>query len=119
MATLKELMGDKTRGDGRKFRLNGWDLPQSYFEPIFLDGVNNWYGVDETDSSFEFSENGDDWQEWHPPKKTKKIKMIRYIIKDRRDRYYQTHWYTGIENQLNLDKDKIVKIEEKEIEVDE
>lgn len=54
MPTLKELMGDKTRGDGRRF----FDLTtRIIFEPIYLaDGL--WYGLSAKGNSWVFEENG-------------------------------------------------------------
>lgn len=81
MATLKELMGDKTRGDGRMFRLPGW--PEEHnFEPVFkADNDNTWYGITAKGYAASYgAENRILWSEWHPPKK--KIKRWLWAAKD-------------------------------------
>ena len=76
MATLKELMGDKTRGDGRKFRLTFWEADE-YFEPIFKDCDGDWYGIDHLkrfNSTYDFQYDRSEldtevsWEEWTTPK---------------------------------------------------
>lgn len=60
MSTLKELMGDLTRGDGRKFVLTtGPDQP---FEPVFLvKGV--WFGLFQNGAAGFDEKAYDNWSE--------------------------------------------------------
>lgn len=78
MATLKEIFGDATRGDGRKFtktRICGW-----FFEPIFRVG-DLWSGINEKGESENWSHDGAEWVEYTPTKKTKKITLYRPVLK--------------------------------------
>lgn len=75
MPTLKELMGDKTRGDGRKFARTNWP-ENEWFEPIFLSAISCWYGMKHDGAADLFPDDGSDkWHEWNPPKQTKKVKL--------------------------------------------
>lgn len=72
MATLKELLGDKVRGDGRKFIQNHWKNHE-WFEPIFKTKIGEWIGL--SDEGYDISvgeKEGDDWHEW-PEAKPKKV----------------------------------------------
>lgn len=117
MATLKELMGDKTRGDGKKFaRIGGLD--HEFFEPIYL-SPPNWFGLDQDGRSYYFSETSlSHWQEWTPPKQTKKVKMYQPIY-----RGYGKHYATGSTGEWHSDKDNftstnIIGWMEMEVEVE-
>jgi hypothetical protein len=118
MATLKELMGDKIRGDGRKFTLGN----DRWFEPIFKDRGGEWTGLNEDGYCESFSEGQIYyWEEWTPPKQTKKVKLYcpiyeayKGIIKcygkwaSKKD-----HFYELAGNQ------RIIGWQEMEVEVDE
>lgn len=78
MATLKALVGGVTHGDGRKFFRRIWHHPDSYFEPIFMT-KDKWFGLFEGDAD-SHSVESNDWEEWHPPKKTKKVTLWRAIV---------------------------------------
>lgn len=96
MATLAELMGDKTRGDGRKFTKPNW-LSHEWFEPIFLTkqkavGMGDWvwHGMMHT-GTYEspYADWSTDWQEWTPPKKTKKVVLYRPVFKRKNQEVYR------------------------------
>ena len=72
MATLKELMGDLTRGDGRKFRLKkGW-WNFEWFEPIFF-ACDSWFGIVNDGSGQTWTdENLDYWEPYTEPKEKRK-----------------------------------------------
>lgn len=79
MPALKELMGDLERGDGRKcIKTPFMHHKEFYFEPIFLDADKiYWHGLDDKGNYCRYeAEYGNDWQEWHPPKK--KVKLYKY-----------------------------------------
>lgn len=129
MATLKELMGDKTRGDGRKFT-NNLMSSHEWFEPIFLaqselcgDDDYIWEGVDDLGFSDSYSDscNIRDWQEWTPPKQTKKVKLYSPIYENLNNLgYYESHRYTSNKQDfLETAREKIVGWHEIEVEVDE
>ncbi len=110
-------MGDKTRSDGRKFTKSHWSDTSCYFEPIFLaKGV--WHGKDEDDVVLGYEESFDDeWQEWHAAKKMKKIKLYRHTYLSSNGSCMQSIWR---EDQCFLATEiRVVKTEEKEIEVEE
>jgi hypothetical protein len=88
MATLKELMGEKNRGDGRKFTLGN----DRWFEPMFKDRGGEWSGLNEDGYCENFSEGEIYyWEELTPPKQKKKVKMYRPIFcKD--DSYRLGEW---------------------------
>lgn len=74
MATLKELMGDLTRGDGR---IVYSDDHGTRFEPIFLDTYGVWHGICDdflVEAFDQFQEW--DWQPYTEPKPKKKVTMI-------------------------------------------
>ena len=52
------------------------------------------------------------WQKYTEPKKPKVIKLYRYTCEDATGWTYQTNWING------KPSDKILKVEEKEIEVE-
>lgn len=81
MATLKELMGDLTRGDGRKFKSEYYSAHR-WFEPIYKSDVGTWYGLTENGSNFFYGE--DHYENWEPyiePKK--KVKLYQPICRDK------------------------------------
>ena len=52
-----------------------------YFEPIFKDVKNQWNGLTSNGTSIKIDENALlNWQEWHPPKKKKKL--YKWIYKN-------------------------------------
>jgi hypothetical protein len=118
MATLKELMGDKTRGDGRKFSILEWDT-SSWFEPIYRAG-DRWYGLMWDVRPNSFYDFEDCWEEWTPPKQTKKVKLYRPIYcsyeNHYRSRASDSDWHT---DKKNFDSNSIVGWMEIEAEVDE
>ena len=64
MATLKKLMGGKTKGDGRKFTVPAWG-PALWFEPKYKpDGSDKWCGLMSYGETEYFLETTKDWQEW-------------------------------------------------------
>lgn len=87
MPTLKELMGDLTRGDGRKFITNN-----AWFQPIFLDKYEDWYGLDNNQHGVDFCAYSiDTWEPYTEPKLKKNVKMYRPIFcKD--DSYRLGEW---------------------------
>jgi hypothetical protein len=125
MATLKELMGDKTRGDGRKFQ-DQYMYNNEWFEPIFLTNVddglpNEWHGLDERGCGQCFEDEVERyWKEWMPPKQTKKVKLYRPIY-----RSYENHYRSRASNSdWHTDKkifvsNSIVGWMEMEVEVSE
>lgn len=77
--TLKEWMGQATRGDGRKFTQESWPWDQS-FEPIFL-AANRWHGVFNCGESGNFTSHSA-WYEWTPPKKRKMVVFRAPIFRE-------------------------------------
>lgn len=121
MATLKELMGDKVRGDGRRFFSASMSIAnEKFFEPIFKDNYGDWYGLDDRANKDYFHETDtDDWEPYTEPKPKKKLKMYRYILKNKHaDFYTVTNYQSGNFECYGRDY-KIVGTEEIEIEVDE
>lgn len=114
MATLKELMGDKTRGDGRKFSILEWDN-SSWFEPIYRAG-DRWYGLMWDVRPNSFYDFEDCWEEWTPPKQTKKVKLYRPLYKTDFGTYSLGYWYN--DKQIR-EFGRIVCWQEMEVEVDE
>jgi hypothetical protein len=114
MATLKELMGDKTRGDGRKFTL-GNDV---WFEPIFKDRGGKWTGLNDEGYCEEFSEGEIYyWEEWMQPKKVKLYRPIyRSYENHYRSRASDSNWHT---DKKSFDSNSIVGWMEIEVEVTE
>jgi hypothetical protein len=78
MATLKEIFGDKTRGDGRKVRAGDW-AGGEWFEPIFFAKGDEWYGLDERGVQLGFPD-GDEYDDFELVKITKKIKFYSPLI---------------------------------------
>lgn len=118
MSTLKELMGDKTRGDGRKFAKANWDTDR-WFEPIFYyEKVRCWIGLNTDGWLNEISDAINDWNEWTPPKQTKKVKLYRPIRKIEETYYAIESWMTDKPWFLSQYND-IVGWQEMEVEVEE
>jgi hypothetical protein len=132
MATLKELMGDKTRGDGRKFRRSDF-AEDAWFEPIFKAydcGEEVFCGIGQDGESYSYSlHKRTDWQEWTPPKKTKKVVLYRPVFKRKNQEVYRmgvwvsqktvtsTQYYTiGMNGRQWWD---VVSWQEMEVEVEE
>jgi len=111
--TLKELMGDLTRGDGRRLIRKGHSLIH-LLEPIVKDVDNNWHMLTEEGCIMYFPESGEGWKEYAEPKK--KIEMWKWAYKGIRNRWVETDEYH--------DKQPIgvagwVRIEGSKIEVEE
>jgi len=73
---LKELMGDATRGDGRRLIRKGYTHTQ-LFEPIFKDADDNWHGLDEDGCAVYFYESEGGWQKYVDPKPKVEIVLRR------------------------------------------
>ncbi len=118
MSTLKELMGDKTRGDGRRFWLSFWE-DHCWFEPIFKDADGDWCGLKENGLFSVFQEDWDErhWQEWTPPKETKKVKLYSPIGLKDNGKIYTIGQYANDKSVFNSGADKIVGWHEIEVEV--
>lgn len=115
MPTLKELMGDSTRGDGRKFRKNKWFECYS-FEPIFQEFEGDWFGVDQDGFMQSFCDNDSlDWEPYIESKPKKKVTLYRPIAKEG-ENYILYDRYC---NNKNMFKGKIVGWQQIEVEVDE
>ena len=111
MATLKELMGDKTRGDGRKFTL-GNDV---WFEPIFKDRGGKWTGLNDEGYSEEFSEGEIYyWEEWMQPKK---IKLYRPIYESPTPGKYVLGEEAAVSKEYLIHPAKLAGWQEMEVEV--
>ena len=119
MATLKELMGDKTRGDGRRFTKSWWDKDR-WFEPIFYyEKEKCWVGLNTDGWLNEISDEYADWQEWTPPKKIKKVKVYRAIYKTHDGGYCASEYWGNKKEQNYCESRWVAGWEEKVVEVDE
>lgn len=118
MATLREFMGSSKRGDGRKFRKNKW-FDCYWFEPIFQECNGDWFGLDQDDVMQSFCDNDSlDWELWVEPKPKKKVKLYRYILKNRHTNLYcVNHWQSESPGNYHYDF-QVVGTEEMEVEVD-
>jgi len=106
--TLKELMGDLERGDGRRFTL---DVFAGWFEPIFL-SAKTWHGKDQAGYVLSFVECGDGWKEYVKPKK--KVELWKWAYKDGSHGWRDTmKYYTKAPGPL------YVRVEGSRIEVEE
>ena len=86
--TLKELMGDKINGDGRRFTIEY--LPW-WFEPIFLaQGI--WHGRYQDGRAGDYLEISTRWKEYVEPKK-KKVEMWKWAYKGISDKWVETNDY--------------------------
>jgi len=105
MSTLKELMGDKTKGDGRKFALDWWDRDR-WFEPIFKDISGDWSGLRESGFLAYFPESGyTEWEEWTPPKQTRRSEAGMNTVEKLRDFARWNRKYATDESKLQLSDD--------------
>lgn len=81
MTTLKELMGDLTRGDGRKFT-NKIFGTNEWMEPIFKDCYGNWHCLFSNGEAWvEACLSQQTWIEWTFSKK--RIKLYQPIFRDK------------------------------------
>jgi len=106
--TLKELMGDLERGDGRRFTL---DVFAGWFEPIFL-SAETWHGKDQAGYVLSFVECSDGWKEYAEPKK--KIEMWLWASKN-----ISGEWFPSLGFLTEGPSPEWVKIEGSKIEVEE
>ena len=118
MATLKELMGDLTRGDGR---IVYSDDHGTKFEPIFLDSYGVWHGICDdflVEAFDQFQEW--DWEPYTEPKAKQKVKLYRPIYLDTNRVSYGTHskWESNKSYFYDYDFQNIVGWQEMEVEVD-
>lgn len=120
MATLRELMGDLTRGDGRKFRKNKWHSV-FWFEPIFQEFEGDWFGIDQDGFMQSFCDNDSlDWEPYTEPKEKKKVKMYRPIRKiGTPGQYAIADTWHQFKSWFQEQYTDIVGWQEMEIEVDE
>jgi len=108
--TLKELMGDKIRGEGRRFSLakrSGW------FEPIFF-AKGIWCGKDHDGLSVSWCETTYHWKEYVEPKK--KIEMWKWAHRNHLGKWAETNYYYATPPECAAD---MVRIEGSKIEVEE
>lgn len=115
MATLKELMGDLTRGDGRMF----FNMIERFtFEPIFK-AHNYWYGIKLNGDSYCANHvESNAWEIDKPAKPKKKVKLYRPIIKEECSTYWIQDWVSNKDCKSH-GKQIIVGWQEMEVEVDE
>lgn len=120
MATLKELMGDLKRGDGRMF----FNLRERFtFEPIFK-AHNYWYGIKLNGDSYCANHvESDAWQIDDPATYRKKIKIKLYspIYKNNSGiGYFMEDGWSSSKNDFDqIPINPIVGWKEIEVEVDE
>lgn len=115
MATLKELMGDLKRGDGRCF----FDLTlRLIFEPIYLaDGL--WYGLSNNGNHYIFEENGfPTWEIDKPAKPKKKVKVYSALVKRSDGCYFMMGDHYSDKTIFDGIKNEIIGWHEIEVEVD-
>ena len=113
MPTLKELMGDLDRGDGRKFYAKSM-AHIHWFEPIFkFEG--KWHGLNYWGADLQSERIGEDWELYIEPKTKKKVTLYRPIAKEG-ENYILYDRYC---NNKNMFKGKIVGWQQIEVEVDE
>lgn len=119
MATLKELMGNLKRGDGRKFARKRWG-PKEYFEPIFSDKDGDWFGLDSF--GYQNSNCADDVHDWEPyiePKAKQKIKLYSPVGKSQQGYIYLFGKYADKKEWFGEGGETIIGWHEIEVEVDE
>lgn len=117
MATLKELMGNLTRGDGKRF----FNLTERFtFEPIFK-ANNYWYGLKlNVDSYCANHEESSAWDIDIEPKPKKKVKMYRPVRKiGNPGQYSISDTYHEFKSWFQTQYTDIIGWQEIEIEVDE
>lgn len=114
MPTLRELMGDLTRGDGRRF----FNLEERFtFEPIFK-AHNYWYGIKlDGDSYCANHVESKAWEPYTEPKEKKKVKLYRPIIKEGFATYWINDWVSNKDHKAHGTQ-TIVGWQEMEVEVD-
>jgi hypothetical protein len=116
MATLKELMGDKNKGDGRRFTFGN----DQWFEPIFLDRGGEWSGLNQDGYLETFSQGSIYyWEEWTPSNQTKKVELYSPIGLKDNGKIYTIGQYANDKSFFNQGSDKIIGWHKIEIEVDE
>lgn len=121
MPTLKELMGDLTRGDGRRF----FNLERRIvFEPIFLDCYGDWLGLSPQGIQYSFCEvASNQWQIDNPATYRKKIKIRMYSPIYRNNSgigYFMEDGWSSSKNDFDqIPINPIVGWQEMEVEVDE
>lgn len=69
MATLDSLIGPEGQPKGRKFKRKNWD-PKDWFEPIFKDEQNHWFGKHHSGRGAFYYPQEDDFEEYFEPQKT-------------------------------------------------
>ena len=106
--TLKELMGDLERGDGRRFANNN---SENWFEPIFL-ADETWHGKQQSGKGTVWTDYSDGWKEYLEPKK--KVELWKWAYKDPNGGWRDTvTYYTKSPGPL------YVRVEGSRIEVEE
>lgn len=75
MPNLNDLLGNKDRGDGRKFTHKDWRENQ-WVEPIFKDCFGTWHCLDHSGQAWiEPYGRKSEMTEWKEPSKAKKVKL--------------------------------------------
>lgn len=119
MATLKELMGDLKRGDGRRF----FNLEKRIiFEPVFLDYYGDWHGLSSREISYSFCEVASNkWEVDERATYPKKIKIKLYspIGKSQQGYIYLFGKYADKKEWFGEGGETIIGWHEIEVEVDE
>ena len=108
--TLKELMGDLERGDGRRFEN---DASAGWFEPIFL-ADETWHGKQQNGKGTVWTDYSYGWKEYLEPKK--KIEMWKWAYKNSDGRWVETGFYPAAITPEIIGQ---VRIEGSRIEVEE
>lgn len=120
MPTLRDLMGDKTRGDGTRYRRTDWGR-EEWFEPIFyVSNSDKWYGMTQDGRAyFPQSEEVSNWETYVEPKKKKKVKMYRAILNESKsgDYWSDYQWYSDKKYSPQSRFCDVVAWQEMEIEV--
>jgi len=106
--TLKELMGDATRGDGRRFANESF---AGWFEPIFL-ANELWHGMFSDFSASRRSQDSGGWKAYAEPKK--KVEMWKWACKGSSGMWSETINYSPTSPGVDY-----LKIEGSRIEVEE
>jgi len=108
--TLKELMGDLDRGDGRRFANESFAF---WFEPIFwANGI--WCGKDQDGNATSWHDETPGWKEYAEPKK--KIELWKWAYKGIDDKWAETNGYHAKQPAGNTGW---IRIEGSRIEVEE
>lgn len=119
MVTLRELMRDLTRGDGRKFtnKMFGRD---EWMEPIFKDCYGNWHCLFSNGEAWvEACLSKQTWIEWTLSKK--RIKLYSPIYRNNSGiGYFMEDGWSSSKNDFDqIPINPIVGWQEIEVEVDE